>query len=97
MENDAPAAQLCRRCPTRALRTRRPGDLLIKAVTTLDDGRKLLILGLSEMNIRELKKGRPISIELEKLGLEGQIAIVYGETEADIVDELSKHFKLPPP
>ena len=68
---------------------------MIKAVAPLEGGRKLILLGISAINVRELKRGRPIGIKLEELGLEGEIAIMYGETEEDIAVELSKHFKLP--
>jgi len=53
------------------------------------DGRPLLGLGLSERNVVQLKEGKPIVVELQPLtGEDGQIVLLYGETEAAIVAAL---------
>lgn len=68
---------------------------MVKASLTMADGRRLLILGLSDLNLEQLKKGKPIKVDLEPFGMEGAVAIMHGKTEEDITEELSKHFKLP--
>ena len=58
---------------------------MLKAKTDKGD----LIFGLSEANIEELKKGRPISFNLKDIGLEDrQIMIMYGKTEQAIASKL---------
>lgn len=60
---------------------------MFKALITLDSGKKLILLGLSEKNIINLKKGLPISINEQKI-CEREIVIAYGKTEKDIEREL---------
>lgn len=44
-----------------------------------------LLFGLTDLNFELLKKGRPIIINLKKLGLEDRnIMIVHGKTEDEI-------------
>lgn len=61
-------------------------------VNIADDDRQLLVLGISERNVEQLKAGRPTYHDMSDMpGLEGlSISIVYGETEVDIVDYLEK-------
>lgn len=44
------------------------------------------LLGLAEANIRLLKAGRPIHVDLSRFGLpvSGELAVMYGVTEADM-------------
>lgn len=43
-----------------------------------------LVFGLSEENVRRLKEGQPVKINLKDMGLEDRnILIVYGETEGE--------------
>lgn len=65
---------------------------MVKAAATLPNGKKLFIFGLSAANVKHLKDGKPMSIDLVPLGGEGQIAILFGETEADIANELRIQF-----
>jgi hypothetical protein len=58
---------------------------MIKALCHAPDGRKLLVFGLSHENIRRMKKGQPLRVDLDLMGLEGvSLAIYVGKTEADI-------------
>lgn len=50
---------------------------------------KLLLLGLSNQNLKQLKKGHPIHIFGKEFGIEEDIMIIWGRTEQDIVDEIS--------
>lgn len=68
--------------------------LMIKAVINTG-GKPLLLLGLSRMNIEKLTEGLPIKIEGSEVGMEVDIALVYGETEDQIRRDLVK--KLGPP
>jgi hypothetical protein len=69
---------------------------MIKAAFTGKDGKRTIILGLSDGNITKLKAGQPIPIDLTTFGLSGELLIMYGETEQAIVDELSEFVDLPP-
>lgn len=65
---------------------------MIKARTS--DGQ--FIFGLDANNIRLLKEGKPIKIDLRLMDGVDQFTIMYGETLAEITAELEKHFgKLP--
>jgi hypothetical protein len=68
---------------------------MIKAGGMGKDGKPVVILGLSEGNLGELRKGHPIVIELAPFGLEGRVLLMWGETEQAITQELAKHFTLP--
>jgi hypothetical protein len=57
-------------------------------------GDKHVILGLSEMNLKNLKKDKPMKIDGSALGLNKDILIIYGNTEADIVKILQNSFDL---
>jgi hypothetical protein len=68
---------------------------MIKAKLTGPDGRPIVLLGLSELNVGELRKRKPIMVDLGPFGIEGQVVVMWGETEEAIAQELAQHFKLP--
>lgn len=68
---------------------------MILARGTGEDGSPVYILGLSEGNIERLKDGDPLVIDNNELGFSGATVILYGKTEDDITDNLSRHFNLP--
>ncbi len=51
-------------------------------------GERFALIGLSRGNIERLMAGKPIFTSGEELGFSGKIAIVFGETEEAIVQEL---------
>ncbi len=58
---------------------------MIKAKTTNGD----LILGITNGNIKKLKKGQPMKINMSEVGMgDRTIYIVYGPTEEDIAASL---------
>jgi len=58
---------------------------MIKAKLT--DGS--LLFGISAENVKRLKQGQPIHLNLKDMGLEDrEVLIMYGETEQDIMAEL---------
>jgi hypothetical protein len=60
---------------------------MMKAVIVGD--RKLMLLGLSEENLKRLKDNQPIKFAGEEVNLPGwDIAIVYGTTEQSLAGEL---------
>lgn len=65
---------------------------MIKASVT-DPKNPIFILGLSEVNIQRLKAGQPILSSLESFGVKtpGHVAIIYGQTEQAIADEMAKN------
>lgn len=68
---------------------------MVKAALTLDNGRRLFVFGLSARNLELLREGRPIAFDLEPMGGMGRVAILFGETEADIADQLRRIGPLP--
>ena len=64
---------------------------MIKAKGAFADGTKFMLFGLSEGNIKLLKEGKPILVDLAEIGLPhmGKVFIVYGETE----EAITKQFK----
>lgn len=48
----------------------------------------VFILGLDAENIKRLKEGKPVMVSLAALGGTDDVAIMYGETLADIQAEL---------
>ena len=70
------------------MRQRRGYKKMLKAKTNTGD----IIFGLSKQNIRKLKEGKPILINLEDLGLEKRrVMIFYGDTEKKMQDELNEY------
>jgi hypothetical protein len=63
---------------------------MIKAAGTAG-GKPLMLLGLSGENVTRLVAGEPISFDAQQLGFPGNIMIMYGRTEDDIVTELRKY------
>jgi len=51
-------------------------------------GKRTVMLGLSRMNLNRLAEGNPIHIDGKELGLDLDIAILFGETEANIYKDL---------
>ena len=67
---------------------------MVKAKLKSKDGRgkDTFLLGLSEMNVQELKKGRPIIISMKEIdGPDIDVVIHYGTTEQSIAAELLDH------
>lgn len=65
---------------------------MIRFVGDLDGGnRKLIGLGLSEENIKRLRKGEPILVRGDEIGFSDMdITIFYGETEEVMYQDLKK-------
>jgi len=63
---------------------------MIKAVTTKGD----IILGLSNENIRRLKKGEPITFNLQELiGSDRNVIIFHGKTEKEMLKTMKPAIK----
>jgi hypothetical protein len=62
---------------------------VIKATGKHGD-RDLILLGLSDNNLRELRKGNPIHIFADELGFKGTILIVWGRTEDALAREMTE-------
>lgn len=67
---------------------------MLKIRGTLQDGRPIVVIGLSRENMARLSAGKPAFFDLSELGLVGQVFIFAGETEItmrdQIVEECSK-------
>ena len=62
---------------------------MLKAMAKLEDGRFLIVLGISEGNVVRLKQGQPISFDPMAIkvphGAEiASITLFYGKDEADL-------------
>lgn len=56
---------------------------------------KTAILGISKENVKRLKDGQPILLNLSDIGLPDQeIMIMYGETEKSIAKQLNDEFSI---
>lgn len=55
------------------------------SATNPKTGRKLIILGVEDNNLNQLRRGRPIHIHGDKLGFDGDIVIHYETTMAKLV------------
>lgn len=58
--------------------------------TATKDGKPLFGFGLSHGNLRLLKQGRPIVVDLALMGGEGKVMIFAGETEESIVEQMQQ-------
>lgn len=61
---------------------------MIRAVGHGPNNEPLILLGLSDENIRRLRDGQPIHVLLSELGLDVHVAIFYGETEEQMARDL---------
>jgi hypothetical protein len=67
---------------------------MLKAVAHSDNGETLVILGIVEGNVQKLKEGFPILVDMDELGFEGKVAIVYGETEDALFKQFSENMEI---
>lgn len=61
---------------------------MIKAVVAGASGKKTIILGLSDENLRRLREDMPILVEGSTVGIESDIAIVAGRTEEELARQI---------
>lgn len=61
---------------------------MIKFKVTGERGEVHLGFGISERNVELLKQGKPIHIDLNEMGINGSIMILYGKTEAEVLSML---------
>lgn len=59
---------------------------MVKAKLQQQDGRTLILLGLSAENIERLKADEAVTFNGAPLGIDSDVAIVYGETELAIAE-----------
>lgn len=57
----------------------------------------LVVLGVDEENIKRLKEGKPIFIDLTSLGMTGKVCIMYGETLKKVKEDLENATGIPIP
>ncbi len=63
---------------------------MLKFCGCTDDGTPMIGIGLSEENIKRLKKGKPLRFDAQGAGwpFKGKFLVVYGETEEKIAKDL---------
>lgn len=66
---------------------------MLKAKTT----NGVYIFGLTAENVKRLKEGEPIVINLAELGKGDRAIILYGETHQDLLDTLQASTDVPLP
>lgn len=70
---------------------------MIQWVTRQKNGRQLVTLGITELNVRKLKAREPLYANGAEIGLAFDIAIVYGRDQEQILRELEEAgVELPP-
>lgn len=63
---------------------------MIKAKAKTQEGKQVLLFGLSEENIIHLRMKQPILVVGEEMGIpDFDIVIIWGQTEDDIIKELA--------
>lgn len=62
---------------------------MIKFKATIGDNKTLLGFGLSEENLTRLRNLEPIEFDLTEMGIDAQVLIFYGATEAAIAKNLA--------
>src|SRR6266498_2956871 len=70
---------------------------MIKATMRDSQGRVLLILGLSELNLQRLRQNQPIAFDIAEMDIEPdepirEVIIVWGRTEEAISADFIKHY-----
>jgi len=68
---------------------------MIKFTANRPDGKILIGLGLSDENIKRLREGKPMLVNLADLGitLNAEIFIFTGKDEQSMKKDLSKHIR----
>ena len=66
---------------------------MIKVKTTMKDGRLLIVLGLSDINVQRIKSGEPIYFDMDQLKITdedrlGGVVVMYGRDEASMTRDL---------
>lgn len=64
---------------------------MIRARMTGPKGRRMILLGLEEMNVTRLRDGQPIHIHADELGFPGDIVIILGK-DADALQRQLEPF-----
>lgn len=62
---------------------------MIKVSGLTTAGRKMILLGLEEMNIERMRAGDPIHIHADALGFPGEIIIIVGKDAAALQETLA--------
>lgn len=62
---------------------------MIKAKLVTDDGKNILVFGISAENVRQLQEGNPLKVDLTEMGLSGEMLIFYGETTGDLIEQIN--------
>ena len=57
-----------------------------------EEGRKTVVLGLSDGNLSRLREGKPIHIFGAQLGIAQDIIIFWGETEEKMAAEVTERY-----
>ena len=69
---------------------------MVKVALTLADGRQLLILGLSEVDIENLRDGCPHAFPGEQVGISDlDVYLLHGETDHNILELLKRKGMVP--
>jgi hypothetical protein len=64
---------------------------MIRAVLTQGNGRKMLILGIDDENVRRLTSGQPIHCKGETVGLEVDVVVWHEHSTGEIVESMRQH------
>lgn len=61
---------------------------MVRLVSESADGRRLAILGIDAHNIERLKAGLPLWCHGSEMGIDCDIAVMYGDTQAELLRQM---------
>lgn len=62
---------------------------MIRAAAVGANGRRVMLLGLSEAKVQRMREGKPIHIHADEMGFAGEIIIMVGKDEAALQETLA--------
>lgn len=64
---------------------------MLKAKMTGKDGKPGLILGITMENVKRLKEGQPIKVDLTEMGLNADLMIFYSTDEQGLIATIAPY------
>lgn len=64
---------------------------MIKYKVTGDDGTMAIGFGISEENVKRLKAGQPILVDLNEMGINANLMIFYRETDEQLIESVKPY------
>lgn len=62
---------------------------MMRARASTDAGRTVIVLGLTEANVEQMRAGHPMHLHADELGFVGEIMLFLGKDEATLAKEFA--------